>query len=77
MDTWDLWIDDPGKEAGPLDDNIIVKLDCNGKLIGVEVVSLKKLGSGELRRLPRELYRALTDTLKKLTQTPAAELENL
>ncbi|MBS7645659.1 MAG: hypothetical protein QXR65_06565 [Candidatus Bathyarchaeia archaeon] len=41
MDTLDFWIDNPGKEAEPLDDNIIVKLDCNGKPIGAEVASLK------------------------------------
>lgn len=73
MDTLDLWIDDPGEEveADPLGDNIIVKLDGNGKPIGLEVISLEKLNSGELEKLPNELRVALRDTLRKLMQAPA------
>jgi len=68
LDTLDLWIDDPEKEreAVPIGDNVVVKLDDRGRPIGVEILSLEKLGTDDAEKLPEELRIALLDTLKKL-----------
>jgi len=70
LDTLDLWIDDSEKEreAVPIGDNVIVKLDEQGRPIGVEILSLEKLGIDDVKKLPEELRKALLDALKKLSQ---------
>lgn len=66
LDTLDLWIDDPGKEreAVPIGDDMAVKLDDQGRPIGVEILPLEKLSTDDVKKLPEELHTALLDTLK-------------
>ncbi|BES81107.1 DUF2283 domain-containing protein [Pyrodictium abyssi] len=68
LDTLDLWIDDPEKEAlaEPYGDNVVVKLDEEGRPIGLEIISLHKLHPRDLDALPPQLRSALYKALERI-----------
>jgi len=69
IDTVDLWLDNPEKEvlSEPLGENIILKYDEKGKIIGVEIISLEKLTSKDIEKLPKKIKEALKKTLEKIS----------
>jgi len=71
MDTLDLWLDDPKKEAvgEPIGDNLVLKLDVNSNVVGVEVLSLSKLDEEDLARLPKEVRETLISALRKIASS--------
>jgi len=52
IDTIDLWLDDPEKEelSEPLGENMILKYDGEGRIIGMEIISLEKLTSKDVEK---------------------------
>ena len=40
--------------AEPLSDNVVLKLDRDGNVVGVEILTLRKLDSEDLEKLPRK-----------------------
>ena len=68
LDTLDLWLDDPEKEeiAEPLGDNIVLKLDRKGEIIGVEIISLRNLIREDTAKLPKQVRSQVKETLKKI-----------
>jgi len=71
MDTLDLWLDSPNKEtvSEPISDNLVLKLDTNNKVIGVEVLSLSKLNEEDLAKLPKEVKETLISSLRKIANS--------
>jgi len=67
--TLDLWVDEPGKEiiAEPLNDNIILKLDQEGNVVGLEIVDLKKLKPEDLEEVPKNISEVLKRVLRDIT----------
>ena len=68
LDTLNLWLDDPEKEeiAEPLGDNIVLKLDKKGEIIGVEIISLRNLIREDTAKLPKQVRSQVKETLKKI-----------
>ena len=68
LDTLDIWFGDPATEAESeeIGDGVVAKLDKNGKIIGVEVISASKTGREELTNLPEDIRRILADSMRKL-----------
>jgi len=70
LDTLDLWIDDPEREAlaEPYSDNVMIKLDEKGRPIGLEIISLHQLHPRDLDALPPQLRSALHRALERIGQ---------
>ena len=68
LDTLNLWLDDPEKEeiAEPLGDNIVLKLDKKGEIIGVEIISLRNLIREDTAKLPKQVRSQVKEALKKI-----------
>ncbi len=69
IDTVDLWLDNPEKEvlSESSGENIVLKYDENGEIIGVEIISLEKLTSKDIEKLPKKIREALKKTLEKIS----------
>jgi uncharacterized protein YuzE len=68
MDTLDIWLDDPDREAESeeVGDGVVAKLDGDGKIIGVEIISASKTSVEQLADLPEDIRNILNDSMKKL-----------
>lgn len=75
VDTLDLWFEEPEKvvESEEVGDGVIKKMDRDGRIIGVEIVSLSKTSREELANLPEDVRSALLDSMKKLA-TAASQI---
>jgi len=72
LGTLDLWLEDPSTEASsePLGENMVIKLNHKGEVVGLEIINLSKLEKQDLENLPSKLKEALLASLKKiLTQS--------
>jgi uncharacterized protein YuzE len=69
LDTLDLWLEDPSSEASsePLSENLIIKLNSKGEVVGLEIISLSKLEKQDLENLPPKLKETLLASLKKIS----------
>lgn len=67
-DTLDIWFDEPKTEveSEEVGDGIITKLDKQGQIIGVEIISASKTGREHLTSLPENIRSVLLDSLSKL-----------
>lgn len=68
MDTLDIWLDDPDREAESeeVGDGVVAKLDDSGKIIGAEIISASKTGGDQLANLPEDIQNILNDSMKNL-----------
>ena len=68
MDTLDIWLEDPDRESvsEEVADGVIAKLDKQGKIIGVEIISASKTSREQLTNLPENIRSILMDSMKKL-----------
>lgn len=68
VDTLDPWLDDPEGEvvSEPLSDNVVVKLDKENCVVGVEVISLSRLNEDDVESMPVEIREAFMSALKKI-----------
>ncbi len=67
-DTLDVWFGDQEKEAESeeVGDGVIAKLDEQGKIIGIELISATRTKREELSNLPPDIRGILSDAMKKL-----------
>jgi uncharacterized protein YuzE len=68
IDTFDIWFGEPNteSESEEVGDGVITKLDKQGQIIGVEIISASKTGREELTNLPENIRSVLLDSLSKL-----------
>lgn len=68
MDTLDIWLDEPDRESESEEvaDGVIAKLDKDGKIIGVEIISASKTSREQLANLPENIRSILMDSIEKL-----------
>lgn len=68
MDTLDIWLEEPDREreSEEVGDGVIAKLDKNGKIIGVEIISASKTRREQLANLPENIRSILMDSMEKL-----------
>jgi len=64
----DIWFDEPSteSESDEVGDGVIAKLDKQGQIIGVEIISASKTGREQLINLPEDVRNVLLDSLSKL-----------
>jgi len=68
MDTLDIWLDEPDRErdSKEVGDGVIAKLDNDGEIIGVEIITASKTSRDQLANLPESIRSILMDSTKKL-----------
>ncbi len=67
IDTLDIWVDDPSLEVEgtAISDNVVLKYSGDKRVIGVEILSLRKLCREELELLPREIKEVIVGVLSR------------
>jgi len=68
LDTSDVWFGEreEAAESAEVGEGVVVKLDKDGGIIGVEIISLSKTGREELANLPVDIRQALVESIRKL-----------
>ena len=68
-DTLDIWIGDSSDEAQaePITENLVSKRNRRGEVIGFEIITLGKLNSEDMRRLPEEARALLKESATRLS----------
>jgi len=67
IDTLDIWVDDPSLEveSTAISDNVILRYSGGKRVIGVEVLSLKKLCREELELVPPKIREVIVGVLSR------------
>ncbi len=68
-DTLDIWLADPSSEteAEPITENLVGKRNRRGEIIGFEIISLGKLNSQDMRKMPAEVRVLLKESAHRLS----------
>lgn len=68
-DTLDIWLGDPSSEtlAEPITENIVGKRIRRGEIIGFEIITLGKLNSEDMRKMPQEARALLKQSANRLS----------
>jgi uncharacterized protein YuzE len=68
-DTLDIWLGDPSSEtdAEPLTENLVSKRNRRGAIIGFEIITLGKLNSEDMRKMPKEARVLLKESANRLS----------
>lgn len=68
-DTLDIWLGDPSSEteAEPLTDNLVSKRNGRGAIIGFEIITLGKLNSEDMRKMPSTARALLKESANRLS----------
>jgi len=66
--TLDIWLDDPSLEveSETVTDNLVLKLDGEGRVIGVEVLDVGGVSEEDVARLPRSVRESLSEALREI-----------
>lgn len=67
-DTLDIWLGDPSSEsyAEPLTENLVSKRNRQRGNIGFEIITLSKLNSEDIRKMPEEARVLLKESANRL-----------
>jgi len=67
-DTLDIWLGDPSTEsyAEPVTANLVSKRNRRGETIGFEIITLSKLNSEDMKKMPEEARALLKESATKL-----------
>ena len=67
-DTLDIWLGEPSSEAHaePLTENLVGKRNRRGEVVGFEVITLSKLNSEDMRKMPEEARLLLKESATRL-----------
>lgn len=68
-DTLDIWLGDPSSEtyAEPITENLISKRNRRGETIGFEIITLGKLNSEDMRKMPEAARVLLKESATRLS----------
>ena len=68
-DTLDIWLGDPltETEAEPLTENLVSKRNRRGEIIGFEIITLGKLNSEDMRKMPANARALLKESANRLS----------
>jgi uncharacterized protein YuzE len=68
-DTLDIWLGDPSSEteAEPITENLVGKRNHHGETIGFEIITLGKLNSEDMRKMPEEARALLEESANRLS----------
>ena len=66
--TLDIWLGDSSLEveSEAVTDNLILKLDGEGRVIGVEVLDVGGVSEEDVARLPRSVRESLSEALREI-----------
>ncbi len=75
LDTLDIWIGEPDEvvESEEVGDGVIVKLNKERRVIGIEIISLSKTRKEDLNGLPQDVRKVFLESIRKLS-TAASHL---
>ncbi len=73
LDTLDVWFGDNGTaaESKEVGDGVILKLESNGVVAGVEIIGLSKTTKEDPGGLPSDVRKTLLEVIKKLSLATA------
>jgi uncharacterized protein YuzE len=68
-DTLDIWLGDPSGEthSEPVTENLVSKRNRRGAIIGFEIITLGKLSSEDMRKMPEEARFLLKESASRLS----------
>ena len=68
-DTLDIWLGDPLTETytEPITENLVSKRNRRGETIGFEIITLSKLNSEDMRKMPEEARLLLKESATRLS----------
>ncbi len=68
-DTLDIWLGDSSTEteAEPITENLVSKRNRRGEIIGFEIITLGKLNSEDMRKMPANARAWLKESANRLT----------
>lgn len=67
-DTLDIWLGNVSEEAyvEPITENVVRKHNRHGDIVGFEIVSVSKLNSEDMKKMPAEARSLLRESATKL-----------
>jgi uncharacterized protein YuzE len=68
-DTLDIWLGDPSSEtdAETITENLVSKRNRRGAIIGFEIITLSKLNSEDMRKMPANARALLKESANRLS----------
>jgi len=68
-DTLDIWLGDPltETEAEPTTENLVSKRNRRGEIIGFEIITLGKLNSEDMRKMPANARALLKESANRFS----------
>ena len=68
-DTLDIWFSNPSSEtySEPITENLVSKRNNRGETIGFEIITLGKLNTEDMRKMPEEARVLLKESVTRLS----------
>ena len=68
-DTLDIWLGNPSSEydAEPITENLVSKRDRSGAIIGFEIITLGKLNTEDMRKMPASARALLKESASRFS----------
>ena len=68
-DTLDIWLGDPSSEteAEPITENLVSKRNRSGAIIGFEIITLGKLNTEDMRKMPASARALLKESASRFS----------